>query len=76
MDYLLPRKFRVVTVTGGLLVLIIFPDRDVKVLGKFRADLGTEVMAMLVEIQIIDAAFLEVKRLMHPLYKIERGDFW
>lgn len=50
--------------------------RDVKVLGKFSADLGEETVAMIVEIQVIDATFLSVKTHMHKPFTIARGDFW
>lgn len=45
--------------------------RDIKVLGKFSAG----ELSMVVEVQIIDATFLEVKKYMHKVYAIERGDF-
>ena len=31
---------------------------------------------MIVEIQVIDATFLEVKKHMHKPFTIVRGDFW
>ena len=53
-----------VSVVGGY--------RDVKVLGKFTAS----DLAMVVEIQVIDTTFLEVKCHMHKPFTIRRGDFW
>lgn len=45
--------------------------RDVKVLGKLSAG----DMSMVVEIQLIDKRFLEIKKYMHKAYAIKRGDF-
>lgn len=45
--------------------------RDIKVLGK----LSSGGVAMVVEVQIIDARFLMVKKYMHKVYAIQRGDF-
>lgn len=50
--------------------------RDVKILGVFTATVGSERMSMVVEIQIIDSVFLEIKRHMHKVYAIDRGDFF
>ena len=50
--------------------------RDLKVLGKFSAELAEETLSMVVEIQIIDEVFLGVKKHMHKPFAIARGDFW
>lgn len=51
------------TPTGGY--------RDVKVLGMFQWASG----AMIVEIQILDEDFSEIKHYMHKAYSLVRGDF-
>lgn len=56
------------TIVGGY--------RDIKVLGKFSAELETETLSMIVEIQIIEKVFLAVKCFMHKPFTIARGDFW
>lgn len=48
--------------------------RDVKVLGRFTS--GDDNIAMIVEIQVIDKVFLDVKKYMHKAYAVQRGDFW
>jgi hypothetical protein len=58
------------TVIGGY--------RDVKVFGKFSATIEGEAepLSMLVEIQIVDQVFLNVKKFMHKPFTVERGDFY
>ena len=58
------------------LLSVVGGYRDVKVLGKFSAKTEDETLAMIVEIQIIDAVFLRVKTFMHKPFTIARGDFW
>jgi len=51
--------------------------RDVKVLGCFtaaRKRMGFKV-SQIVEIQVIDVVFTEIKKFMHKAYAIDRGDF-
>lgn len=51
--------------------------RDVKVLGKFtarRQRLGLQV-SMIVEVQVIDTVYMDIKKYMHKAYAIDRGDF-
>lgn len=50
--------------------------RDVKVLGKFSAETGGTPLSMVVEVQVLDAGFLKVKKCMHKPFTILRGDFW
>ena len=49
--------------------------RDVKVLGRFSAVTVEETLAMIVEIQVVELTFFEVKEHMHKLYAVARGDF-
>eukprot|EP00927_Polykrikos_kofoidii_P002806 TRINITY_DN11120_c0_g1_i4.p1 TRINITY_DN11120_c0_g1~~TRINITY_DN11120_c0_g1_i4.p1 ORF type:complete len:1173 (+),score=234.61 TRINITY_DN11120_c0_g1_i4:233-3751(+) len=53
--------------------------RDVKVLGRFTAPYEkTErdlPISMIVEVQVIDSVFMDVKKFMHKAYSIARGDF-
>jgi len=52
--------------------------RDVKVIGRFRAPGETPgglPVSMIVEVQVVDAVFLAIKKYMHKPYSIERGDF-
>eukprot|EP00440_Ansanella_granifera_P008386 gb/GFBE01009085.1/.p1 GENE.gb/GFBE01009085.1/~~gb/GFBE01009085.1/.p1 ORF type:complete len:771 (+),score=149.00 gb/GFBE01009085.1/:1-2313(+) len=52
--------------------------RDVKVIGKFSAGCASETglpLSMVVEVQVIDRQFLDIKKYMHKPYSIERGDF-
>jgi hypothetical protein len=51
--------------------------RDVKVLGRFEARAKRLGMAisMIVEIQVIDTVYMDIKKFMHKAYAIERGDF-
>jgi hypothetical protein len=51
--------------------------RDVKVLGRFtarRQRVGSPI-SMIVEIQVIDSVYMEIKKFMHKAYAIDRGDF-
>jgi len=54
--------------------------RDMKVLGLFSAPApegsGLQPLSMIVEVQVIDTAFLSIKKSMHKVYAIRRGDFW
>ena len=50
--------------------------RDFKIIGKFTAECARETLAMVVEIQIIEKQFLNVKKDMHLPFTIARGDFW
>eukprot|EP00930_Biecheleria_cincta_P071596 TRINITY_DN59082_c0_g1_i1.p1 TRINITY_DN59082_c0_g1~~TRINITY_DN59082_c0_g1_i1.p1 ORF type:complete len:970 (+),score=194.74 TRINITY_DN59082_c0_g1_i1:137-3046(+) len=47
--------------------------RDVKVLGRLQAPGG---LAMVVEVQVLDSRFLALKKYMHKVYAVKRGDFW
>eukprot|EP00929_Paragymnodinium_shiwhaense_P047860 TRINITY_DN24277_c0_g1_i1.p1 TRINITY_DN24277_c0_g1~~TRINITY_DN24277_c0_g1_i1.p1 ORF type:complete len:849 (+),score=233.62 TRINITY_DN24277_c0_g1_i1:219-2765(+) len=52
--------------------------RDVKVLGRFTAKAPMPnglPISMIVEIQVVDAFFLKVKKYMHMSYTVIRGDF-
>jgi hypothetical protein len=54
--------------------------RDVKVLGKFtaRKKKGGEFpmpISMIVEVQVIDRVYLDIKKYMHKAYSIDRGDY-
>jgi len=54
--------------------------RDVKVLGRFTAREGKMgshpiPISMIVEIQVIDVVYLDIKNYMHKAYSIDRGDF-
>lgn len=54
--------------------------RDVKVLGKFtaRKKKGGEFpmpISMIVEVQVIDRVYLDIKTYMHKAYSIDRGDY-
>jgi hypothetical protein len=53
--------------------------RDVKVIGQFTAGAGldgSQSLSMVVEIQVIDTTFLNVKKNMHRPFSVYRGDFW
>jgi len=54
--------------------------RDVKVLGRFTAREGKMgshpiTISMIVEIQVVDVVYLDIKNYMHKAYSIDRGDF-
>merc|ERR1712039_892628 len=54
--------------------------RDIKVLGRFTARTGKRgaepmPLSMIVEVQVIDAVYLDIKQYMHKAYAIARGDF-
>lgn len=54
--------------------------RDVKVLGRFtarRGKMGSRPLpiSMIVEVQVIDVVYLDIKNYMHKAYSIDRGDF-
>ena len=49
--------------------------RDVKVIGVLDVPAGDRTDSMLVEIQLIDKIFLDLKKLMHRPFMIMRGDF-
>ncbi|CAK0857197.1 unnamed protein product, partial [Prorocentrum cordatum] len=54
--------------------------RDVKVLGRFtaRKKKGGEFtmpISMIVEVQVIDSVYLDIKKYMHKAYSIDRGDY-
>jgi hypothetical protein len=56
-------------ITGGY--------RDVKAIGRFTARRkrhGVDA-AMIVEVQVIDTHYMDIKKYMHKAYAIERGDF-
>lgn len=49
--------------------------RDLKIIGKFGAEIGTEMLFMVVEVQVIDSVFVSIKKYMQLPYTITRGDF-
>jgi len=54
--------------------------RDVKVLGRFHGASDTTTrgnlpVSMIVEIQVIDSIYMDVKNYMHKAYAIDRGDY-
>merc|ERR1719401_778473 len=51
--------------------------RDVKVLGRFTAPQRRKALSisMIVEVQVIDSVYMDIKKFMHKAYAIDRGDF-
>ena len=50
--------------------------RDVMLIGAFSAEVEGERVRTVVEVQVIDATFLAIKKYMHLPFSIARGDYW